>query len=213
MEGLAAPGAGSAASGLRFALLRHPPVAGGAGLCYGRQDLPLADAARDIPPLVAQLGPLRGARIITSPLGRCRRVAEALAAASAAVVEDAPGLLELNFGAWEGRRWESIPQAEIAAWAADLWGFAPPGGEAGGVLAARVEAVWAACLGACQPFLLITHGGPLKVLRSLAEGRPIDLAAPAPPPGAVLFGAWPPGGPGAAPPRLSGAEGAAACAS
>ena len=38
-------------------------------------------------------------------------------------------LAEMNFGDWEGRPWDSIPRLEIDAWAADVAGYAPPGGE------------------------------------------------------------------------------------
>jgi len=169
-----------------LALLRHPPVSGGAGLCYGRLDLPLADPEGDIPPILAALAPLRGGVIWTSPLTRCRQVAEALAAewGGPSPVQD-PRLMEMNFGAWEGLPWADIPRAALDAWAADLAGFAPPGGESGAEITARVAALWADASTQGKACVLVTHGGPLKILTALAEGRPADLAAPAPPLGCV----------------------------
>ncbi len=157
-------------------------MSGGAGRCYGRLDLPLADPA-DIPALVAALAPLRGAAIHTSPLARCRLLAEALAEAWGKSAPDADSrLMEMDFGAWEGRLWDDVPRADLDRWAEDLLGFAPPGGETGAALIARVTDVWRTLQG---PAVVITHGGPLKVLLALAEGRPVDLRRPSPSPSAI----------------------------
>ncbi|MBW4022811.1 MAG: phosphoglycerate mutase [Proteobacteria bacterium] len=163
------------------ALVRHPAVADGAGRCYGRLDLPLADPA-SIAPLLAALEPMRGAAILTSPLARCRLVAEALAADWGSVPHIDPRLLEIDFGAWEGLPWDDIPRADLDLWARDLLGFAPPGGETGAALVARVAAFWQRLE---APAVVVTHGGPLKVLLALAAGEPVDLARPSPPPGSV----------------------------
>ncbi|GAB0119758.1 histidine phosphatase family protein [Acidisoma sp. 7E03] len=168
-----------------LALVRHPAVSGGAGRCYGALDLPLADPA-DIPPMVAALAPLQGAAIWTSPRRRCRAVAEAIAAAWQAPpprLDDR--LQEMDFGAWEGRVWDEVPRAALDDWAADLLGFAPPGGESGAHLLARVSSLWAEIAAQGKAQVLVTHGGPLKILTALAEGRPVDLSAPAPALGAV----------------------------
>lgn len=169
-----------------LALVRHPPVSGGVGRCYGRRDLPLADSSRDLPPILAALAPLRGAAILTSPLTRCRILAEALAAdwRQPPPVED-PRLLEMDFGDWEGQAWDDIPRTALDAWAADLLGFAPPGGESGARLLARVSSLWAEIAAQGKALVLVTHGGPLKILTALAEGRPVELSAPAPALGAV----------------------------
>jgi alpha-ribazole phosphatase len=162
--------------------VRHPPVSGGSGQCYGRLDLPLADPD-DIQAMVGALEPLRGAVIHTSPLARCRLPAEALAEAwgQPAPYADAR-LMEMDFGAWEGLRWDDVPHADLDRWAEDLLGFAPPGGETGAALISRVTAFWQTLT---APAVVITHGGPLKVLLALAEGRPVDLGCPSPPTGSI----------------------------
>jgi alpha-ribazole phosphatase len=151
--------------GRRIALVRHPPLLGGNGLCYGRLDLPLANPDMDIPDLVARLEPMRGATIWTSPLSRCRLVAEALALAwgGAAVRVDAR-LMEMSFGEWEGMRWDEVPRNELDAWAADVEGFAPPGGESGVALVERVTEVWGIIESCAGNQVVVSHGGPLKVV-------------------------------------------------
>jgi alpha-ribazole phosphatase len=140
-------------------------------------DLPLASL--DFSTIVAELSAFRGARVWSSPLTRCRRLAEALTPHP--ILDDR--LLELSFGDWEGVLWDDVPRADLDRWALDLYGFAAPGGETGASLIARVTAFWRD-LGEGS-HIVVSHGGPLRVLIALAEGRPVDLANSAPRLGSV----------------------------
>jgi alpha-ribazole phosphatase len=159
-------------------LVRHPAADVAAGICYGRLDVPVTDAAA-VASLVARLVGL-GGTIWTSPAQRCRMVAEALGAARID-----PRLQELDFGAWEGLAWDEVPRAALDAWAADVSGFAPPGGERGSALIARVTAFASGLSGGDH--VVVTHGGPLKVLTALFRGLPVDLLAPSPALGSVTL--------------------------
>ncbi len=153
-------------------LLRHHAVQVAAGTCYGRLDVPLAEPARAV-------ALPEGVPVFSSPARRCVE----LAATSAPAFTTDARLLELDFGDWEGQAWDAVPRAALDAWAADPWGFAPPGGENGHALLARVQAFWD---GAPRPVVIISHGGPLRLLRALAEGRAPDILEPPPPLGAVI---------------------------
>jgi alpha-ribazole phosphatase len=157
-------------------LIRHPRADIRDGICYGRTDLALADPA-DIAPIAAALRTFVDS-IWTSPAQRCRVVAEAIGPARI----DAR-LLELDFGEWEGRAWDDVPRSALDAWAADPWRFAPPGGESGAALVARVRCF--ATELAAGDHVIVSHGGPLKVLRQVLRDEPIDLLAPAPGLGSV----------------------------
>lgn len=151
-------------------LLRHTRPRGAEGLCYGRTDLDLADgfeaeAAR----LAAELPAV--ARVLTSPLSRCRRLAEALARARGIAPEIVPDLTEMDFGAWEMRPWAAIPRAELDAWARDLTGARPHGGETVAELAARTAAALAAALAGPRPALLVTHAGVIKAALAHSRGQ------------------------------------------
>jgi alpha-ribazole phosphatase len=161
-----------------IALVRHPPVLIAPGICYGRHDLTIADPA-DIEHIVAQVRAIRGA-VWTSPLRRCRVVADAIGANHV----DAR-LIEMDFGDWDGVAWDDIPRAALDAWAADPLGFAPPRGETGASLVARVTAFREAL--PAGDHVIVAHGGPLKVLTALLQGRPVDLMAPSPALGSVTF--------------------------
>ncbi len=157
-------------------LIRHPLALGASGICYGRLDLPLADAAA-VAPLAARLAGFPGT-VWTSPARRCRLVA---AAAGPHRVDGR--LQELDFGAWEGQPWDAVPRDALDRWATDPLGFAPPGGESGAALVARVTAFHRDL--PPGDHAVMTHGGPLKVLIPLLRGEAMDLLAPAPPPGSV----------------------------
>ena len=143
--------------------MRHPRPKVAEGLCYGQTDLPLLEA---VSPTVAALQEALPAEIpcYTSPLQRCRRLAEQLHPAP--VVDDR--LMEMNFGRWEMQPWDEISRSDLDAWAQDSMGFCPPGGESVQQLRQRVLAFlqdkWDA-----PALLLVTHGGVMKVLVGLAH--------------------------------------------
>jgi alpha-ribazole phosphatase len=156
---------------MKIHLVRHPRPAVAAGVCYGQTDLGLAES----PAAAAER--LRGvlpanARVISSPLQRCRALAEALSTK----VETEQRLLEINFGDWEGQAWDEIPRQQLDAWAAAPFDHVPPDGESAAVMAARVIAFAADLVpaaGAAKTdradlenieFVLVAHQGPLRVL-------------------------------------------------
>jgi len=163
-------------------LIRHPRPLVAPGVCYGQLDLPLAE------PVASAAAPLRAAllaarpagdadaplTVISSPLQRCRLLAAALHPAP----RFDPRLLEVDFGAWEGTPWEAIPRADLDRWAADPFGFTPPGGEAPATMAARVVAFAAdlEALAAGGDLVVVAHHGPLRVLAAHLLGLPPTAA-------------------------------------
>ena len=144
-------------------LIRHPPPLIEAGVCYGRLDLDCADPAPYAAALQAQLP--AGTVVFSSPLRRAHRLAEALAQTLATEVRLDERLREIDFGAWEGCRWDDIARAEIDAWAADVLGYAPPGGESVAALQARAVD-FAASLASSRAgsVAIVSHAGVLRAL-------------------------------------------------
>jgi len=161
-------------SGSAFPVLlaRHPQIEGAAGICYGRRDLSLApgwqQTASGWSTLVTglQIG-----LVLTSPSRRCRLPAQWLASRIDARMIVDERLMELDFGAWEGMPWDKIDRTALDRWAADPEAFVPPGGEAVAALQSRIAALWRDIKSARQPVCVVTHGGPLRFLTALAEGR------------------------------------------
>lgn len=166
-------------------LARHPAVQVPRGICYGQTDVALAPGWEGFAHKLAEQMRSHGiSRLIASPLTRCRLPAEKVRRLTGCDLRLDDRLLEMNFGAWENRLWNDVPRDALDAWAADLSGFAPPGGESGASLIRRIEAFWSEYRG--ETCAIFSHGGPLRVLRSLAERRPPDLAEPAPALGSIL---------------------------
>jgi alpha-ribazole phosphatase len=148
-------------------LIRHPAVGIDAGICYGRTDVPLlADAAESARLISERLKTLEvpdiNASWYTSPLSRCRLLAEALGSVHASD----PRLQELDFGAWESQRWSGLDRAMLDAWAADLEHAREHDGESVAQFAERVSGWAASVLEADRqtPIHVVTHAGVIRVL-------------------------------------------------
>ena len=166
----------------RIVLLRHPRADAPPGLCYGRLEVGIGpDAPAEIAAALRETPPVT--RVIASPARRCGALATALARRDGVPVLADPRLRELDFGRWEGRRWDAIDRAESDPWAEDPMERAPPGGERFRDLLARV----AECLGAARAGdALVAHAGPIRAARMLLEdigfaqafAEPVPHAAP-----------------------------------
>ena len=139
-------------------LLRHTRPAVAEGMCYGRSDLALGpDFEAAAAAVLANLPEVR--RVVSSPLGRCRRLAERIAATRRLPLAEDARLVEFDFGAWEGRQWSALPRSELDAWAADFRHARPHGGESVEMLAARVESALTETPAGSPPQLWVTHAG------------------------------------------------------
>jgi alpha-ribazole phosphatase len=167
-------------------LVRHMAVEVQPGTCYGRMDMPLRrDALDHVPSLAARICTHGIARVWTSPAARCRALADTIAALAATSPIIDPRLQELHFGAWEGVPWDMVPRSELDRWAATPLSFAPPGGESGQEFLDRVGGAHQAIYADGQDCVVVSHGGPLKVLAALFQGETPDLHARAPALGSV----------------------------
>jgi alpha-ribazole phosphatase len=151
-------------------LIRHPRPLVEPGVCYGRLDVDCAD-----PQLVAERLQLPAATtILSSPLRRARRLAEALAVPARVEVQLDARLSEIDFGDWEGRRWDDIDRAAIDDWAADVLNFTPPRGESVADLQRRVVDLAGELAATCgvPHVALVTHAGVIRALLGHWRGLP-----------------------------------------
>ena len=160
---------------LHLELLRHGETEQGGGL-RGSLDDALTDTGwTQLRAAMVDAGPWD--RLISSPLQRCARFAEELAARHGLPLSLEPDLQELHFGEWEGRSAAQLMQTDADA-LGQFWRepyvFTPPGGEPLLAFEARV-------LGALQRLhqqhagerlLLVTHGGVMRLLLARARGLP-----------------------------------------
>ncbi len=158
-------------------LIRHAPVAVADGVCYGRTDIDLAEGWPEKLTAIAAKLPVDAItddNLYTSPLKRCHTLAAGLGGNP----RTSELLREMDFGAWEGRQWGSIPRDEIDAWLGDLEGFQPPGGESLGDVSWRARRF----LDQIQErqhdnAFVMTHGGVVRCLIAHALGMPLNNAA------------------------------------
>lgn len=107
-------------------LIRHTEVKGSKTICYGQSNPPLADTFLEEAAAIKAKLPSDFDAVYSSPLLRCKLLAEALDHQNIQLEE---ALMEVNFGTWEGKSWEDIPQAELDPWMANFVNIAPPQGE------------------------------------------------------------------------------------
>ena len=142
-------------------LVRHTRPAVPEGVCYGVTDLHLAPTFDDeAAAVLAALPPAE--RLVSSPLRRCRRLAERIGDARGIAPVFDERLREFDFGTWEGVPWDAIPRSELDAWAADFFHARPHGGECVRMLHERVGAAIADYRRSGASHVVVTHAGVIK---------------------------------------------------
>ena len=125
-------------------------------------------------------------RVVSSPAQRCRKPATLIARALSIPLHLDGRLAELDFGTWEGQPWDGIDPDLLQAWAAAPFEFTPPGGEPIAALVARVRDA-ARELGSGADAVVLSHGGPLRILDRLLLGLPLDPDRLPPAPGEITM--------------------------
>lgn len=159
-------------------MVRHTRPRVADGTCYGQTDLDVVETFPvEAERVIAALPQI--ARIVTSPLQRCQKLADRIGAHFDLPVAADRRLIELDFGCWENRSWFDIPRHELDAWAKDFYRARPHGGENVATLHARVSAIVAEVRNTATPTLLVTHAGVIRAARAVgttAEDFATDIA-------------------------------------
>ena len=131
--------------------------------------------------------------IINSPLRRCAAFAEALAQERRVPCRLEADLREMSFGTWEGYSTAELMQRDaerLRLFWSDPSVHTPPGGEPLAEMHARVLAVWQRLSTATnrgRP-LIVTHGGPIRVLRAVQSRTALSALLSIDVPHAALIG-------------------------
>lgn len=186
---------------LELWLVRHARVTVPAGICYGRLDVP-ADttltqhAAQALSRAwSAEQTPPPPALAWHSPSSRTASLAQAAARLGLPAAHPDTRLSEMDFGQWEGRRWDDIPRAELDAWNANFHLHRPGGGENVAELLERVRSALLACqqqarAAGARRVVWFTHAGVIRAVEVSLSGRALPLQARDWPTTACEFGAW-----------------------
>ena len=154
-----------------LALIRHGPTAWNRdGRVQGRRDIPLdAEGMAEVagwtlPPAFSAFD------WAASPLARARRTAALLAGGA---VPCAPALIEMGWGAWEGRRLADLRALLGPAMAANEargLDFLPPGGESPRMVQRRLAPWLAEIARRGRPTVAVAHRGVIRALYAAASG-------------------------------------------
>ncbi|CAL61139.1 putative phosphoglycerate mutase [Herminiimonas arsenicoxydans] len=160
-------------------LVRHPRPIVAANTCYGRADL--AVAAEELAAARASLLPVlpKNALLFSSPLRRCSELTESLAQTLGCPTPTYDErLAEMHFGDWEMRTWDDIPRAAVNAWARDMVGYQPGGGESVLQVAQRVRAFRDELTTLnVEHAIVICHAGTIRLLAACEHGLSIPEMA------------------------------------
>ncbi|GAA3940891.1 bifunctional RNase H/acid phosphatase [Amorphoplanes auranticolor] len=157
----------------RLILVRHGETAMTAqGRYSGRGDVPLSEQGEA--QAMAAAGRVAGisrdvTAVVSSPLTRCTRTAELIAAELGNVtVTVMPELIECDFGDWEGLTFAEVRERwpeELDRWL-DSTAVAPPGGESFKTVAKRVRGALATLQSAYPSgtVVVVSHVSPIKLI-------------------------------------------------
>ena len=158
---------------MKLTLIRHTSLQLGTGVCYGQSDVDVAESfVNETVITQTKLANIVFDAVYTSPLQRCVKLAEALNLGEPVLDYR---LMELNFGDWELRAWDSIPRDIFDAWGHDYANLAPPKGETFSQLQQRGLSFLEEIL-AKHPnehIVAISHGGMIRALLAHALNMPL----------------------------------------
>lgn len=159
-------------------LVRHTETAT-PHLILGQSDAPLSvQGASRVGGIVESLP--RARRVVTSDLGRCRVLAEALGRHLGVECEIDARWREQSFGVWEGRSWEEVDgRSYLEAWTSAT----PPGGESIGEVVHRVDA---ALRDVDDETTVVSHAGPIRCALSITRDIGLEEAFAID----IPFGSW-----------------------
>ncbi|HTS90584.1 MAG TPA: histidine phosphatase family protein [Stellaceae bacterium] len=161
-----------------LALLRHGPTRWSREhRLQGRADLGLDEAGRAALGLWRLPPEMTARRWLVSPLARARETAALLGL----TVEIEPRLIEMDWGAWEGRQAQELRASEPGFAADEARGLdlSPPGGESPRTVQVRLLPLLAELAAKPVPVGAVTHKGVIRAVLALATGWDMRGKAPA----------------------------------
>ncbi|HJS00791.1 MAG TPA: alpha-ribazole phosphatase [Flavobacterium sp.] len=147
-------------------LVRHTETVCEKGICYGQSDVKLKEDWQQQFESIKKQIPV-DSKVYSSPLSRCTILANYLASE---VITD-PRLMEMNFGDWEMKKWDAIPEADFTPWMIDFVNVAVPNGESFVDLHQRVTDFWSTIISEnnSKSITIVTHAGVIRSILCLTS--------------------------------------------
>ncbi len=152
-------------------LVRHTTPHIEKGICYGQSDIELTkDFPLESKEIIKKIPFSKNTVVYSSPLKRCTQ----LAALFSKNYKTNSSLLELNFGDWELKKWDTIPKKELTPWMENFVEVTVPNGESYIDLYTRVLSFYKK-ITKSKPdrIIFITHGGVIRSLLAHLTKTPL----------------------------------------
>jgi alpha-ribazole phosphatase len=144
-------------------LIRHTKPKIDAGVCYGQSDISCVDSFMEEADLMIKNIPEKFEAVYSSPLIRCRCLAEKLAPPDSIHFDQR--LMEVNFGLWEMKNWDDIDNSSLEIWMKDFVNEKPELGESLIELNQRVDEFISELEKlAYEKVAIITHAGVIRCI-------------------------------------------------
>ena len=151
---------------MELILIRHTKVAIEKGICYGQSDISVADTFTMEKDLIIQNLDTSNAKIISSPLKRCTKLANYISKD----YHTDNRIMELNFGSWEMQKWDDIKDPRLDIWMNNYIEYSCPNGESLLDMKERVSDFYLDIKQLNQQkLIIITHGGVIKLFYHLIK--------------------------------------------
>ncbi|PIF31146.1 alpha-ribazole phosphatase [Flavobacterium sp. 9] len=159
-------------------LVRHTETVCEKGICYGQSDVDLAEPFDLVFENILSQLPSE-AIIFSSPLKRCVILAEYIEKNIKTIsFEKEERLMEMNFGDWELKNWDNIPQEELNPWMEDFVNIKVSNGESFVELHQRVGDFLSDLISKkiTNPIILVVHAGVIRSILCHQTSLPLKDA-------------------------------------
>ncbi|WP_319499461.1 alpha-ribazole phosphatase [uncultured Draconibacterium sp.] len=160
---------------MKIYAIRHTSVDVKPGICYGQTDVDVAESFyEEQNHLLRELERVTFDSVLSSPLLRCRKLAESLF--PDLEIHFDSRLKELNFGDWEMLSWDEIyAQPEGKIWMDNYQTLPTKNGESYPEMVERVSAfIREIEKREVENIAIVAHAGVIRILKSLIEDVPIS---------------------------------------
>lgn len=149
-------------------LIRHTEVGVETGICYGWTDVPLAGNFEEKKNEVLANLPIEIDAVFSSPLSRCVKLASQIH--KNPFLDDR--LKELNFGVWEGKYWNNLPETGYREWLNNFFELKCPGGESYNDLIERVSDFFEDLIKTKnKKVAIVSHAGVIRVIACMLTNQ------------------------------------------
>lgn len=159
-------------------LVRHTETVCKKGVCYGQSDVDLVEPFDLVFEKILSQLPSE-AIIFSSPLKRCVILAEYLEKNIKTIsFEKEERLMEMNFGDWELKNWNNIPQEELNPWMEDFVNIKVSNGESFVELHQRVGDFLSdqTSKNIANPIIIVAHAGVIRSILCHQTSLPLKDA-------------------------------------